>query len=219
MGDPWALEQIIDSLLANALRVSPPSSSITLHRIPGGELYIVDQGPGMSEADRERAFDRFWRASDSPHDGTGLGLPIVRHLVDASGGAITLHPAPGTGLDVAVRLRPATGQRSHGGRPPRSTSASVQERDDRTVQKVSYGGQVRPAVGVTVPRRSTLGGGAGADLDPRASTRRVVRAGAGRKGLQPQPHRVVPWQRLPVGRGAARRAVGVSAGQGGVNFL
>ncbi|MDX3247056.1 HAMP domain-containing sensor histidine kinase [Streptomyces sp. ME18-1-4] len=104
---PGALEQIIDNLVANALRVSPPSTTITLHRGPGGELHIVDQGPGMSETDRERAFDRFWRASDSHHDGTGLGLPIVRHLVDASGGAITLHPAPGTGLDARIRLQTA----------------------------------------------------------------------------------------------------------------
>nr|WP_063826026.1 HAMP domain-containing sensor histidine kinase [Streptomyces antibioticus] len=105
---PGALEQIIDNLLANALRVSPPGSTLTLHRSPGGELHIIDQGPGLSAADRERAFDRFWRSSDSHHDGTGLGLPIVRHLINASGGSITLRPAPGTGLDAHIRLRPAT---------------------------------------------------------------------------------------------------------------
>ncbi|MFI0538539.1 sensor histidine kinase [Streptomyces sp. WSLK1-3] len=73
---------------------------------PVPKPHVVDQGPGMSDADRERAFDRFWRSSDSHHDGTGLGLPIVRHLVDASGGTITLHPAPGTGLDARIHLRP-----------------------------------------------------------------------------------------------------------------
>ncbi|WP_258575281.1 sensor histidine kinase [Streptomyces shenzhenensis] len=113
---PGALEQIIDNLLANALRVSPPGTTIALHRVPRAELHIVDQGPGMSDADRERAFDRFWRSSDSPHDGTGLGLPIVRHLVDASGGTITLHPAPGTGLDAHIRLQPVTPQ-TRGPRP------------------------------------------------------------------------------------------------------
>ncbi|MGW2643016.1 sensor histidine kinase [Streptomyces sp. NPDC001348] len=105
---PGALEQIIDNLLANALRVSPPSTTITLHRAPGARLDIIDQGPGMNELERARAFDRFWRASGTHHDGTGLGLPIVRHLVDASGGTVTLHPAPGTGLDARIHLRPAT---------------------------------------------------------------------------------------------------------------
>jgi signal transduction histidine kinase len=114
---PGALEQIVDNLLANALRVSPAGTTITLHRTPGTQLDIIDQGPGMSEADRERAFDRFWRASDSHHDGTGLGLPIVRHLVEASGGVITLHPAPGTGLDARVRLRPVTARPPRGSRP------------------------------------------------------------------------------------------------------
>ena len=109
---PGALEQVIDNLVANALRVSPPGTTITLARAPGAELRVVDQGPGLSETDRVRAFDRFWRASDAPHDGTGLGLPIVRHLVHASGGEISLHAAPGGGLDARVRLRAAGGRRS-----------------------------------------------------------------------------------------------------------
>ncbi|MBL1082253.1 HAMP domain-containing histidine kinase [Streptomyces actinomycinicus] len=108
---PGALEQIIDNLVANALRVSPPGTTITLVRAPGVDLHVIDQGPGMPAADRERAFDRFWRASDSPHDGSGLGLPIVRHLVHASGGEITLQAAPGGGLDAHVRLRPAGRER------------------------------------------------------------------------------------------------------------
>ncbi|MER7795205.1 HAMP domain-containing sensor histidine kinase [Streptomyces sp. NPDC097640] len=112
---PGALEQIIDNLVANALRVSLPGTTIALARTPGAELHIVDQGPGMSASDRERAFDRFWRASDTHHDGTGLGLPIVRHLVRASGGEITLHDAPGGGLDARVRLRPMVGGRSRAG--------------------------------------------------------------------------------------------------------
>ncbi|MFI5689602.1 sensor histidine kinase [Streptomyces sp. NPDC051636] len=129
---PGALEQIIDNLLANALRVSPPGSTLTLARAPGTELHVIDQGPGMSPADRERAFDRFWRASDSHHDGTGLGLPIVRHLTHASGGEITLHAAPGGGLTARVRLRPAgppprrLARRPHTAAPSHgSTSATV----------------------------------------------------------------------------------------------
>ncbi|NUT25344.1 MAG: HAMP domain-containing histidine kinase [Streptomyces sp.] len=112
---PGALEQIIDNLVANALRVSPPGTTLTLARGPGAELHVIDQGPGMPAADRDRAFDRFWRASDSHHDGTGLGLPIVRHLVHASGGEITLHAAQGGGLDAHVRLRPVADQRARPG--------------------------------------------------------------------------------------------------------
>ncbi|MEU1461133.1 HAMP domain-containing sensor histidine kinase [Streptomyces sp. NPDC005727] len=123
---PGALEQVIDNLVANALRVSPPGTTVTLHRAPGAELHIIDQGPGMTEADRARAFDRFWRAAGSHHDGTGLGLPIVRHLVQASGGDITLHSTPGTGLDAAVRLRPvAHGLSRDSSGHPRPGPASV----------------------------------------------------------------------------------------------
>ncbi|WP_458248877.1 sensor histidine kinase [Streptomyces sp. MAI_2237] len=134
---PGALEQIIDNLLANALRVTPPSTTITLHRAPGTELHIIDQGPGMNEADRERAFDRFWRSSDSHHDGTGLGLPIVRHLVDASGGTITLHPAPGTGLDARIRLRSATSRPN--GVPPMGEDFGTRRFRDRRPQTADRG--------------------------------------------------------------------------------
>ncbi len=128
---PGALEQIVDNLLANALRVSPPGTTITLRRAPGTALHVIDQGPGMSDADRERAFDRFWRSSDSHHDGTGLGLPIVRHLVHTSGGTISLHPAPGTGLDARIRLRPVTARPSEG-RPGAEDFSSCRTHNRRT---------------------------------------------------------------------------------------
>ncbi|MFY4720859.1 sensor histidine kinase [Streptomyces sp. LaBMicrA B280] len=114
---PGALEQIIDNLLSNALRVSAPGTAITLAVVstpargtrtpPMTELHVIDQGPGMTEAERHRAFDRFWRAADADHDGTGLGLPLVRHLTRAGGGEVTLEAAPGGGLDAVVRLRHA----------------------------------------------------------------------------------------------------------------
>ena len=128
---PGALEQIVDNLLANALRVSPPGTTIVLARAPGPELHVVDQGPGMSETDRTRAFDRFWRASTSHHDGTGLGLPIVRHLVHASGGEITLDAAPGGGLDARIILRPAPGTGPRSPRPPRARVTALQPRRPR----------------------------------------------------------------------------------------
>lgn len=112
---PGALEQIIDNLLSNALRVSPPGTAITMATLTPlrkdgraplmAELHVIDQGPGMTETERHRAFGRFWRAPDADHDGTGLGLPMVRQLTRAGGGQVTLEAASGGGLDAVVRLR------------------------------------------------------------------------------------------------------------------
>jgi two-component system, OmpR family, sensor kinase len=68
------------------------------------ELYVTDEGPGLSDRDRERAFDRCWQAA--AHRGRfGLGLAIVRQLLLADGGSIEPRPAASTGLDVVVRVR------------------------------------------------------------------------------------------------------------------
>jgi signal transduction histidine kinase len=114
---PGALEQVLDNLLANALRVAPAGSRVELAiRQVGGwvELHVTDRGPGMSAEQRQRAFDRFWRAPTLDRDGTGLGLAIVRQLLEAGGGTAELHPNPGGGLDAVARLRPA----DHGTRVP-----------------------------------------------------------------------------------------------------
>jgi signal transduction histidine kinase len=95
--------------------VAPPASRITLTGGRSGdlvELHVVDQGPGLSPEDRERAFDRFWRrgaTSRADHSGGfGLGLAIVRQLLATDGGSIELRPAPGNGLDVVLWLRAVT---------------------------------------------------------------------------------------------------------------
>ncbi len=74
----------------------------------GSELRVRDEGPGLSAEQRERAFDRFWRARAG--EGSGLGLAIVRRLVEADGGDVELEPAPGHGLEAVVRLREAAGE-------------------------------------------------------------------------------------------------------------
>jgi signal transduction histidine kinase len=107
---PGALEQVLDNLLANALRSTPTGNQIELAiRQAGGwvELHVTDHGPGMPADQRQRAFDRFWRAPSADPDGTGLGLAIVRQLLEASGGIAELRPNPGGGLDAVARLRPA----------------------------------------------------------------------------------------------------------------
>jgi signal transduction histidine kinase len=94
--------QVLDNLLANALAASPPHSVVAV-RGDAATLHVRDNGPGMTAEDRARAFDRFW----SKAGGSGLGLPIVKRLVEVDGGTVELEPASGGGLDVRLHLRRA----------------------------------------------------------------------------------------------------------------
>ena len=85
------VRQIVDNLLENAVEASPPGGTITLlvrAASPWVELRVRDEGPGLDEQERGRAFDRFWRGRGG--EGTGLGLAIVRSLVEADGGEVEL---------------------------------------------------------------------------------------------------------------------------------
>jgi signal transduction histidine kinase len=94
------VEQILDNLLANAIEASPPGSTVSVSA-SARELHVVDEGAGLSEAERRRAFDRFWRAGTGP--GSGLGLAISTRLVEVDGGTIELRAAAGGGIDAVVR--------------------------------------------------------------------------------------------------------------------
>jgi signal transduction histidine kinase len=103
------LDQVLDNLISNALEASPRGSSVLVSAVRAEdaiELHVVDKGPGLSEQDRRRAFDRFWKGQGG--SGSGLGLAIVKRLVVADGGEVELRPAPGGGIDAVVRLRPAS---------------------------------------------------------------------------------------------------------------
>ncbi len=73
------------------------------------EIHVTDDGPGMSAADKTRAFDRFWRREGVAYGGTGLGLAIVSQLARISGGTAWLDAAPSGGVDAVVRLEAADG--------------------------------------------------------------------------------------------------------------
>jgi len=93
------LAQVLDNLLANALAASPSGTVVSVSG-DAAALHVRDRGPGMSAEERARAFDRFW----SKAGGSGLGLPIVKRLVEVDGGSVELLPAAGGGLDVVLRL-------------------------------------------------------------------------------------------------------------------
>ncbi|MBV7696118.1 HAMP domain-containing sensor histidine kinase [Streptomyces sp. TRM70350] len=116
LASPGHLDQVLDNVLSNALEVSPDGGTITVrveHRGYEVTVSVLDEGPGMSDADKSRAFDRFWRGKGlTGRSGSGLGLAVVKQLVTDDGGTVTLTDAPGGGLCVSISLRAS--QRSGG---------------------------------------------------------------------------------------------------------
>ncbi|MFF7171766.1 sensor histidine kinase [Streptomyces pseudovenezuelae] len=109
LASPGHLDQVLDNVLSNALEVSPDGGRITVEvesRADTVVLSVLDEGPGMPDADKARAFDRFWRGQGlTGRSGSGLGLAVVRQLVTDDGGTVTLADAPGGGLKVEITLR------------------------------------------------------------------------------------------------------------------
>ena len=128
---PGSLEQILDNLLSNAIAATPGGASVTLQVMPSTphwvELRITDQGAGLTEEDRAHAFERFWRAPNTPSGtGFGLGLAIARQLAETAGGTLTLAAAEeGTGLQAILRMHtaPATAVPSTGDRTPQTLTS------------------------------------------------------------------------------------------------
>ena len=109
LADWGRLGQVLDNLLANADRYSPPAMPIVVSVENGGpgvvRTRVVDSGPGVAPGLRGSMFERFAQAPDGDGDhGTGLGLAIVRGLVEAQAGAVTYDDAPGGGAAFTVTL-------------------------------------------------------------------------------------------------------------------
>ncbi len=109
-GDPGSIARIVRILLDNALRVAPPGSTVRL-LIDGGKRWsrieVQDDGPGVSEEERERIFERFQRGHGrSGEGGFGLGLAIGRELAQRMGGSLELADhAQETGAAFQLRLQ------------------------------------------------------------------------------------------------------------------
>ncbi|ORW71614.1 sensor histidine kinase [Mycobacterium saskatchewanense] len=110
VGDEPRIRQVLSNLIANALQHTPPTADVTVRVGTAGDdavLEVADQGPGMSEQDASRVFERFYRTDSSrarASGGTGLGLSIVDSLVRAHGGRVTLTTSPGEGCCFRVTL-------------------------------------------------------------------------------------------------------------------
>jgi signal transduction histidine kinase len=107
--DPDRIHQVLANLTANALRFGPPQRPVRLTASAGDGavvLTVSDEGPGISAADAERIFERFYRADTArPTDaGAGLGLAIARWIVDLHEGLIQAAPNHPAGCTMVVRL-------------------------------------------------------------------------------------------------------------------
>lgn len=100
-----AVEQMLDNLIDNALDASPAGSQIevVIDQTAGSTtLHVVDQGVGLDDDERQRAFDRFWRSRTASAGGSGLGLPIVGQLAAQCQARARLEATDGGGIDAQI---------------------------------------------------------------------------------------------------------------------
>lgn len=113
-GDPDRLDQVVTNLLSNAARHASPGFAPDVElAVDGPEaiLTVSDDGAGVPHSERERIFDRFYRLPEVGfRSGMGLGLFVVRQLVDAHGGTVVVGERAGGGATFTVRL-PLTKER------------------------------------------------------------------------------------------------------------
>lgn len=111
-GDEARLRQVLSNLMGNALTHTPAGTPITVTVTSDEDAHIAtvsvaDTGPGLTDEDAARVFERFYRADPARNrnaGGTGLGLSIVAGLVAAHGGTVTVDSAPGDGATFRVEL-------------------------------------------------------------------------------------------------------------------
>jgi two-component system, OmpR family, sensor kinase len=108
--DAERLRQIIDNLIGNAIKHTPPGSPVTVtvtSESGDGRLTVTDRGPGMTPDQASHVFDRFYRtdgARTRASGGAGLGLAIAASLAAAHGGELTVDTEPGRGAAFQLRL-------------------------------------------------------------------------------------------------------------------
>jgi two-component system, OmpR family, sensor kinase len=110
LGDPDRLQQCLAALIENALHYSPAPRLVTLFADSRPEalvLHVRDQGPGVASHEREAIFERFSRGSaaiNANSRGSGIGLAVVRLLMEAMGGSVQVADASGGGADFQLHL-------------------------------------------------------------------------------------------------------------------
>ncbi|BCA78426.1 ATP-binding protein [Desulfuromonas sp. AOP6] len=107
--DPYKIEQVMENLLSNAVKFSGPDSPIRVRGTFSDQdirIEVRDEGIGMEKKDLDRIFDKFYRvdSSDTAVPGMGLGMGIVKGILEAHGGHIEVESVPGKGTTVSFSL-------------------------------------------------------------------------------------------------------------------
>jgi len=118
--DPQKLRSIVDNLISNAVKFTPPGGTIAVRaRAAGGEavIEVMDTGPGVPAEERESIFNLFFRGRSKAAEGgrvkgSGLGLAIAREFVEAHGGQIAVVPGGGEGGRYGAHFRVTLPRRS-----------------------------------------------------------------------------------------------------------
>jgi signal transduction histidine kinase len=128
-GDADRLEQALQNLVANALRYTPEAGRISLAAARAGDgirIVVRDTGPGIPDRQLPLIFDRFYKADASRRQagGSGLGLSIVKAIIEGHGGTIAARNDGGAVFEIVVPLAIHESQGSNGGRPARTAAAA-----------------------------------------------------------------------------------------------
>jgi signal transduction histidine kinase len=104
-GSPPMLIQAVRNLAENAIAHTISGSSVEIDVDPAGAIRVSDEGPGIAEEERELIFQRFWRRDRSRLKGVGLGLAIVRRIVESHGGTVSAENRLPRGAIFSIRLK------------------------------------------------------------------------------------------------------------------
>jgi len=185
--DPEHLSTMVSNLVSNALKFAPRGSKVQVRlqrHADGPGIAVIDQGPGIDPADQARIFERYQQAESTAAGGTGIGLALVRELVEMHGGRVSVESRPGRGACFELRL-------------PERADVGSSPSDDRGMPASAS----QEAPEASVPEASGSPSDAAADwptvliVDDNAELRgflrmrlgrayRIVEAGDGREGLE-----------------------------------
>jgi len=114
-GDRERLHQVLENLIGNAVKFTKPGGRVTVGaaaKDSGVLFWVSDTGPGIAAEHVPHVFERFWQAHKDRRSGAGLGLPIVKGIVEAHGGRIWVQSAPGRGSTFFFTIPIAIGSQT-----------------------------------------------------------------------------------------------------------